>query len=76
MMLNLKTEMERNGYTIKKLASALNIHPNTMMNKIDGKTPLYFEEAQELKDRLFPYADIQYLYKSFPVGNECNKKSG
>lgn len=66
MLLNLKTEMERNGYSINVLANALGIHKNSMTNKILGKTPLSFEEAQSLRDKLFPYADLQYLFRNYP----------
>lgn len=75
MILNLKTEMERNNYTIEKLADVLGIHRNTMMNKLEGKTPLSFEEAQELKEKLFPYADIQYLCKNFPNNTIKSEKN-
>lgn len=66
MLLNLKIEMERNGYSINTLASTLGIHRNSMTNKICGETPLNFDEAQALRDKLFPYADLQYLFRNFP----------
>ena len=34
----LKAEMARNGFTTKKLAEELGIHPVTLSNKINGKT--------------------------------------
>lgn len=70
MLLNLKTEMERNGYSVNKLADALDIHRNSMKNKIYGTTPLNFDEAQILRDKLFPYADLQYLFRNFPGGDK------
>lgn len=65
MLLNLKTEMERNRFTIDNLADILGVHRNTMANKLSGDTAISFDEAQLLRDRLFPYADLQYLFKNF-----------
>ena len=36
----LKAEMARNGFTTKKLAEELGIHPVTLSNKINGKQNL------------------------------------
>ncbi len=74
MLLNLKTEMERNGYTINNLADVLGIHRNSMANKLSGEAPINFDEAQELRDKLFPYAELQYLFRKFP--NIKNDKEG
>jgi len=71
MLLNLKTEMDRNSYTINNLADVLGIHRNSMANKLSGETPISFDEAQKLRDKLFPYAELQYLFRQFPnVNNE------
>ena len=63
MYLNLKTEMDRNGISIEKVAEILEIHRNSASNKINGDSKFSIEEAFELRDRLFPYADVQYLFK-------------
>lgn len=66
MRLNLKTEMERNSVTIDDIAKLLNVHRNSVSNKINCETPISFDEAEKIRDTFFPYADLQYLFKKFP----------
>ena len=63
MLLNLKTEMERNNVSVDDIAKLLNIHRNSASNKINCKTPITFDEAETIRNVLFPYADLQYLFK-------------
>jgi hypothetical protein len=62
MYLNLLTEMNRIDVTIEQIADALGLHRNSVSNKINGNTPWTFEEALTIRDKFFPYADIQYLF--------------
>lgn len=63
MYLNLKKEMERNGITIEDISKSLELHRNTVSNKLDGRTPLSIEEGIKIRNTFFEYADFQYLFK-------------
>lgn len=63
MYLNLKTEMERIGVTREQIAILLDIHRNSVANKLDGRSSFTIEEALRLREKYFPYADFQYLFK-------------
>ena len=65
MRLNFKTEMSRVGISIEDIATLLCLHRNTVANKLDDKTPINFDEAEKIRDKFFPYADLQYLFKKF-----------
>ena len=49
MYLNLKKEMDRNGVTIDDISKRLDLHRNTVSNKINGITPLSIEEGIIIK---------------------------
>lgn len=70
MYLNLITELERNHITEKELAELWGVHRNTVSNKLNRKTPITIEEAILVRDRFFPYADFQYLFKKYQDANE------
>lgn len=61
--LNLKKEMERNGVTIEDISKSLELHRNTVSNKLNGNTPLSIEEGIKIRNTFFEYADFQYLFK-------------
>jgi plasmid maintenance system antidote protein VapI len=63
MYLNLMTEMNRLGITNENIADELHIHRNSVSNKINGDTPLTLEEAKIIREKFFPYADFQYLFR-------------
>lgn len=63
MYLNLKKEMERNNVSIDDIARNLDLHRNTVSNKINGNTPLSIEEGIKIRNIFFEYADFQYLFK-------------
>lgn len=62
MYLNLKTEMARNNIRMEDIAKCLGIHRNSVSNKINGGS-FTIEEGLILQERLFPYADLQYLFR-------------
>lgn len=66
MLINLKSEMTRNSLTVDDIANALKIHRNSAQNKINGASKFNIEEAFELKAKLFPYADLSFLFKDYP----------
>ena len=63
MYLNLKTELERNRITETELADLLGVHRNTIANKLNGTTSFTIDEAVLIRDKFFPYAEFQYLFK-------------
>lgn len=69
MYLNLKTEMARNNTSIEEVANCLGIHRNSASNKINGGS-FSIEEGLVLQKELFPYADLQYLFR------KINKQAG
>lgn len=63
MYLNLKTELERNNLSIDNIADLLEIHRNSASNKINGDSDFTVEQAFAVREKMFPYADLQYLFK-------------
>ena len=61
---NLKGEIAKKGITQIEIATTLNIHPNTVTNKINGESSFSIEEAFEIKRCFFPEMDLSYLFKS------------
>ena len=58
MYLNLKKEMDRNGVTIDDISKRLDLHRNTVSNKINGITPLSIEEGIKIRNSFFEYGVI------------------
>ncbi len=65
MFSNLKTAMSREGITMDTIAETINVHRNTVSNKINGETPFYYEEVIQIHGRHFPYYDQAWLFKRF-----------
>lgn len=58
MYENLKMEIIRNRLTQKEIAEYLNIHENSIGNKISGETSFTIEEAFKIKEHFFPELDL------------------
>ena len=50
---NLKAEMARKGISIEEVSKALDIHRNSVANKINGDTPFTVEEAFKIHDKYY-----------------------
>lgn len=59
---NLKAELGRNDITIESMAECLNIHRNSVANKLKGKTKFSIEEAMTIQEKFFPTLSIDYLF--------------
>lgn len=59
---NLKAEMARKGISIEEVSKALDIHRNSVANKINGDTPFTVEEAFKIHDKYFPKLSLDYLF--------------
>ena len=61
---NLIGEMAKKNIKNSEMADKLNIHPNTLANKINGNTPFMIDEAFNIKEYYFPELDLTYLFQS------------
>jgi len=61
---NLAAEMARKGITKKDLAKLLNMRYPTVVDKTNGKSRFYLDEAIKIKDIFFPDLDLEYLFDS------------
>lgn len=69
-MLNLKVEMFLHKISVEDIATLLNIHRNTASTKVNGKKPFSIYEAFLIKEKLFPDAELKYLF------DNANEKDG
>ena len=72
MYENLKIEMTRQDISQRELAALLNVHENTIKNKLDGKSSFTIEEAFKIKMAKFPQCELKYLFKN----NNSHEKKG
>lgn len=63
MYRNLEAEMARHSITKKAMAEVLGVkrYP-TLVDKLNGKTPLKIEEAMKIRDTFFPRHTLDYLF--------------
>jgi plasmid maintenance system antidote protein VapI len=61
---NLKQAMAIKNVTIDSLARLLNIHRNTVSNKLDGDSSFNIEEAILISNIVFPEYRPEYLFAS------------
>ena len=59
---NLKAEMGRDKVTIESISELLQIHRNSVANKLNGKTTFSIEEAKAIKTAFFPDYTLDYLF--------------
>ena len=59
---NLKAEMGRDDVTIESISELLQIHRNSVANKLNGKTTFSIEEAKAIKTAFFPDYTLDYLF--------------
>ncbi|QBP06976.1 helix-turn-helix domain-containing protein [Virgibacillus phage Mimir87] len=72
MYKNLEGEMARKGITKAYMAKKFNMRYPTLVDKLNGKYRLYFDEAIQIKDEFFPEYNLDYL---FATEKEEDKKS-
>ncbi|MEN2464966.1 XRE family transcriptional regulator [Ornithinibacillus sp. JPR2-1] len=59
---NLNAEMVRHGVTKAELARFLKLRYATVLDKLNGKSRFYFDEAYKIKQKFFPHLSIEYLF--------------
>lgn len=62
MYLNLRNELSSKKIKNEDIATLLNIHVNSVSNKINGKTDFTIKEAFRLRETLFPDVSFEYLF--------------
>lgn len=63
MYRNLLAEMARRGISKKDLANFLDMRYPTVVDKTNGKSRFYLDEAFKIRDRFFPDCEIEYLFQ-------------
>ena len=61
--LNLKGEMAKRDITTEKISNLLNLHRNSVSNKLKGLSSFSIDEAMKVKDAYFPDCAIEELFK-------------
>ena len=62
--INLKGEMAKKGVTIEEVSKLLNIHRNSVANKLNGDSSFTIEEAFKVHDAYFPKLSLNYLFET------------
>lgn len=62
MYINLIAEMAKSFVTIEMIADALNVHRNSVHNKIYGKSRFTIQEAFAIQENFFPKIPLNYLF--------------
>ena len=63
MHANLRTAMDRERITMDNLAECIDVHRNTVSNKINGETPFTYDEVVSIHRTHFPLYDMSWLFK-------------
>ena len=63
MYRNLLAEMARRGITKKDLAKCLGMRYPTIVDKTNGRSRFYLDEAFKIRDQLFPDVALEYLFE-------------
>lgn len=66
--LMLKGEMAKRDITIKAISELLEIHRNSVSNKLDGDTNFSIDEAVKIRDAFFPDMKIETLFDKENTG--------
>lgn len=61
--LNLKGEMAKRNVHIEDISRLLDLHRNSVANKINGKSSFSISEAFKIRNAFFEDEDIEYLFK-------------
>lgn len=59
---NLKAEMAKKDITIEAISKTLDIHRNSVANKLQGKSAFSIEEAVKIQRNYFPDKPLKYLF--------------
>lgn len=62
--LNLKGELAKKSITNEEVSKLLNIHRNSVANKLNGDSSFSIEEAFAIHDTYFPNLSMDYLFST------------
>lgn len=62
MYKNLAAEMARKDISKKDIADYLQMRYPTVVDKTNGKSRFYYDEALKIKKHFFPDESIEYLF--------------
>lgn len=60
---NLRAEMARERVTGKKIARVIDVRLEAVYKKLNGKSPMMYEEALAIRNDLFPHLTLEYLFE-------------
>lgn len=58
---NLRAEMVRNGISGKQVGVAVDLCPDSISRRFNGKADFKVGELAEIRDRFFPNCSLDYL---------------
>lgn len=61
--VNLIGEMAKRKVSIEDIAKLLDIHRNSVSNKINGDSPFSIEQAMKIQETYFPDLELKFLFK-------------
>lgn len=61
-MRNLEVALRQKNISNEAVAKLLNIHRNSLRNKLNGKTDFSISEAFKIKRDLLPEYDMDFLF--------------
>ena len=64
MYKNLRSAMAQKGVTIEAISRLLNVHRNTIQNKLDGESDFTIEQAFLITDVMFPEYKLAFLFRN------------
>lgn len=64
---NLKALMAVKGISIETLARLVNLHRDTVKNKLNGESEFSFGQAELIQETLFPEYNIRYIFRRTTV---------
>lgn len=59
----LRGEMAKRKISIEEIADFLEIHRNSVANKLNGNSNFSVDESMRLQEKFFPDLDLKYLFK-------------
>lgn len=59
---NLRAEMARKKISIEEMADFLDMHRNSVANKINGSSSFTIEESIKIQEKYFPEMTLKYLF--------------
>lgn len=65
MYRNVKAEMTRRGITLEMLSEKMKPNVGSLSNKLNGKQPLTFNEAKQIKSILGVDMPLEVLFEEY-----------